>query len=204
MQQRYYDPIAGRFLSVDPVTTDANTGELFGRYHYANNNPYRFMDPDGRQSWPVEKTSDGRVIITSGFGPRNTGIPGASTNHNGTDFRARQGAAIMSAQDGKIASIDNREKGGDTIYIANNDGSMNGYAHTAAASGLKVGDAVSEGQKIGTSNGSGTKQPHLHFTYMQGSTDKRATEATPRVDPMTTQFKDKPKSESCVKGKSCG
>lgn len=48
MQQRYYDPIAGRFLSVDPVTTDAKTGDFFGRYHYANNNPYKFKDPDGR------------------------------------------------------------------------------------------------------------------------------------------------------------
>ena len=48
MQQRYYDPVAGRFLSVDPVTTDADTGKSFGRYHYANNNPYRYIDPDGR------------------------------------------------------------------------------------------------------------------------------------------------------------
>jgi hypothetical protein len=48
MQQRYYDPIAARFLSVDPVTTDAKTGDFFGRYHYANNNPYKFKDPDGR------------------------------------------------------------------------------------------------------------------------------------------------------------
>ena len=50
MQQRYCDPIAGRFLSVDPVTTDANTGKSFGRYHYAENNPYRYNDPDGRAS----------------------------------------------------------------------------------------------------------------------------------------------------------
>jgi RHS repeat-associated protein len=48
MQQRYYDPITGRFLSVDPVATDAATGKAFGRYHYAENNPYRFTDPDGR------------------------------------------------------------------------------------------------------------------------------------------------------------
>lgn len=48
MQQRYYEPVAGRFLSVDPVVTDANTGRSFGRYHYANNNPYKFTDPDGR------------------------------------------------------------------------------------------------------------------------------------------------------------
>ena len=50
MQQRYYDPIAGRFLSVDPVTTDTKTGDSFNRYLYGNNNPYSFVDPDGRQS----------------------------------------------------------------------------------------------------------------------------------------------------------
>jgi RHS repeat-associated protein len=50
MQQRYYDPVIGRFLSVDPVTADANTGANFNRYRYADNNPYKFVDPDGRQS----------------------------------------------------------------------------------------------------------------------------------------------------------
>jgi len=48
MQQRYYDPVAGRFLSVDPVTTNEKNGGFFGRYHYANNNPYKYVDPDGR------------------------------------------------------------------------------------------------------------------------------------------------------------
>ncbi|MCI4567571.1 RHS repeat-associated core domain-containing protein [Lysobacter sp. CFH 32150] len=48
MQQRYYDPGIGRFLSVDPVTANSNTGANFNRYWYANNNPYRFTDPDGR------------------------------------------------------------------------------------------------------------------------------------------------------------
>lgn len=49
MQQRYYDPGIGRFLSVDPVTADGNTGGNFNRYWYANNNPYKFTDPDGRR-----------------------------------------------------------------------------------------------------------------------------------------------------------
>ena len=48
MQQRYYDPLVGRFLSVDPVTTDADTGDSFNRYMYGNNSPYNFRDPDGR------------------------------------------------------------------------------------------------------------------------------------------------------------
>lgn len=48
MVQRYYDPLSGRFLSVDPVASDLQNGWNFNRYNYANNNPYRFTDPDGR------------------------------------------------------------------------------------------------------------------------------------------------------------
>ena len=48
MQQRYYDPEVGRFLSVDPVGVDLATGANFNRYWYANNNPYKYRDPDGR------------------------------------------------------------------------------------------------------------------------------------------------------------
>lgn len=50
MQQRYYDPMIGRFLSVDPVTVNTVTGEDFNRYAYGDNNPYVNVDPDGR-SW---------------------------------------------------------------------------------------------------------------------------------------------------------
>lgn len=45
MQARYYDPVASRFLSVDPVAASA---ESVNRYWYANNNPYKLIDPDGR------------------------------------------------------------------------------------------------------------------------------------------------------------
>ena len=48
MQQRYYDPGIGRFLSVDPVTADGGDMRHFNRYDYAYNNPYKFTDPDGR------------------------------------------------------------------------------------------------------------------------------------------------------------
>nr|WP_203322589.1 RHS repeat-associated core domain-containing protein [Pseudoxanthomonas beigongshangi] len=54
MQQRYYDPVIGRFLSVDPVTAYSSPGANFNRYWYANNNPYRFTDPDGRWSRDFE------------------------------------------------------------------------------------------------------------------------------------------------------
>lgn len=48
MQQRYYDPQVGRFLSVDSMAVDTATAWNFNRYNYAANNPYRYTDPDGR------------------------------------------------------------------------------------------------------------------------------------------------------------
>jgi len=48
MKAGYYDPVAMRFLSPDPVYVDLGSGANFNRYWYANNNPYRFTDPDGR------------------------------------------------------------------------------------------------------------------------------------------------------------
>lgn len=40
-------PQIGRFLSVDPVKA-TSVGGNFNRYWYANDNPYKFTDPDGR------------------------------------------------------------------------------------------------------------------------------------------------------------
>jgi RHS repeat-associated protein len=62
MQQRYYDPVAGRFLSIDPVMTDANTGSSFNRYVYGNNSPYKYTDPDGRFSEAQCKDMGGNCI----------------------------------------------------------------------------------------------------------------------------------------------
>lgn len=51
MQQRYYDQTCGCFLSVDPVAINGSGNwRQFNRYAYSYNNPYRFIDPDGRQS----------------------------------------------------------------------------------------------------------------------------------------------------------
>jgi RHS repeat-associated protein len=49
MQARYYDPGAGRFTSVDPVTfLDTGEPSQLNRYMYANNDPVNVLDPDGR------------------------------------------------------------------------------------------------------------------------------------------------------------
>ena len=57
MQARYYDPVIGRFYSNDPVGTlgHLNEGNIqgFNRYAYANNNPYKYTDPDGKVPVPL-------------------------------------------------------------------------------------------------------------------------------------------------------
>ena len=45
---RWYDPRIGRFLAIDPAGFDPQNPQSFNRYAYANNNPYKYVDPDGR------------------------------------------------------------------------------------------------------------------------------------------------------------
>jgi RHS repeat-associated protein len=44
---RYYDPQVGRFTSIDPAKVTAQNYYSFNRYSYVNNNPYKYVDPNG-------------------------------------------------------------------------------------------------------------------------------------------------------------
>jgi RHS repeat-associated protein len=61
MQQRFFDPVLGRFMSTDPMGTDRGTGWNFNRYNYSANNPYRFVDPDGRRIESKDKNERERI-----------------------------------------------------------------------------------------------------------------------------------------------
>lgn len=47
MQARYYDPLAGRFISPDPLKPWPSLTFKFNRYVYAANNPFTYLDPSG-------------------------------------------------------------------------------------------------------------------------------------------------------------
>lgn len=87
MQQRYYDPHLGVFLSVDPVTAYSNPIGQFHRYRYASNNPYRFTDPDGRQS---ESVMDRRYVYSRLSAEQASGI---DAQHNDIGEKATAGMA---------------------------------------------------------------------------------------------------------------
>jgi len=45
---RWYDPDIGRFTGIDPMPVNPNDYRTFNRYNYGFNNPYKYVDPDGR------------------------------------------------------------------------------------------------------------------------------------------------------------
>lgn len=58
MQQRYYDPVIGRFDSVDAVTALQGGPQHFNLYDYAFNNPFGFTDLDGRAPTKPKQCGD--------------------------------------------------------------------------------------------------------------------------------------------------
>ena len=59
---RYYDPFLGRFMGIDAVGFSEGNIHSFNRCAYGNNNPYRFIDPDGRPPFEMyDPANGGRV-----------------------------------------------------------------------------------------------------------------------------------------------
>ena len=62
MQARYYDPVIGRFLSIDPVTfMDTGDPGYFNRYAYVQNDPINAIDPTGMSKKSVLKEAARQV-----------------------------------------------------------------------------------------------------------------------------------------------
>jgi RHS repeat-associated protein len=66
---RWYEPELGRFLSPDPVQFNDSNIFSFNRYSYANNNPYKFVDPDGRYASPIHGLISFIALTLSGKNP---------------------------------------------------------------------------------------------------------------------------------------
>ena len=62
---RWYDPVIGRFMGIDPVGFKEGNIHSFNRYAYANNNPYKFVDPDGNTAKLIFDYGRGVYIGTS-------------------------------------------------------------------------------------------------------------------------------------------
>jgi FlaG/FlaF family flagellin (archaellin) len=83
-------------LSIDPVVTDANTGDSFNRYVYANNNPYTYIDPDGRQAMSPT------LLMYPADSPKSKGnpVPGLQTIGATKDFLKNYNNMVKANTDG--------------------------------------------------------------------------------------------------------
>ena len=79
----------------------------------------------GNKIWPAV----GQYRITSGYGKRNTGIPGASTNHKGIDVGCPDGTKIVSVLDGKVMFTGYNKYRGYYIMIDHGGGVVTLYQH---------------------------------------------------------------------------
>ncbi len=106
--QRYYDPGIGRFLSVDPVTADGSTGSNFNRYWYANNNPYKFTDPDGRLPLVLIPIGGGIAGGVINIGAQMAKAKGSFTERlsqvNWKQVGVATGAGVLGGSAGAVAS----------------------------------------------------------------------------------------------------
>ena len=55
---RYYDPVAGRFISADAIVPSPGNPQSLNRYAYVRNNPLRYRDPTGRIEEDEEADAD--------------------------------------------------------------------------------------------------------------------------------------------------
>ncbi|MGQ0798496.1 MAG: RHS repeat-associated core domain-containing protein [Pseudomarimonas sp.] len=195
MKARYYDPVAMRFLSPDPVDVSTANGGNFNRYWYANNNPYSNIDPDGRDCVSNNDKTTCTIRVTGTRIPQSitfdtppgiqgTYKSGSITSHD-YDIRTPHTKNDVSVQDSMVrnptpAKENNPASPEGTNNNANPDGAR---GFLADAGGILPGnDGDSPVKSYSFKNGSDTwiinvtRPGHgLHFGYvLRGSVNGEA------------------------------
>ncbi len=161
MQQRYYDPIAGRLLSVDPVVTNASNGSFFNRYVYADNNPYRFVDPDGRAPEPPSFLT----LTTFASLQHGNTLEGATNAGSLTrNFTLPAVAIAASPNAGALAATAVPVAGAAAVAA------KNAVAGAVQAHGPKIAVAIAAGTKVLSNTGAtGPKAPSIPSQGVSGT-----------------------------------
>ena len=125
----------------------------------------------GGYIWPVPSRR-----ITSPFGPRNTGIPGASTNHKGVDIGGVYYTSnVLATKAGIVITSAYSSSYGNYVVVSHGRGNTTLYAHMSSRS-VSEGDVVNQGDVLGITGSTGVSSgPHLHYEI---------TENGSRVNPL--------------------
>ena len=105
-----------------------------------------------------------KTKITSKFGTKRLFNGSLKSYHSGTDFRAKRGTPIVSANDGEVVLVKNRFFAGNSVLVNHGQGIYLGYYHMSRFK-VKKGDFVKQGQVLGLSGATGrVTGPHLHLS----------------------------------------
>lgn len=110
---------------------------------------------------------------------------GAYRRHHAIDLPAVRGTPVVAVADGIIERLGRDRKGGKVVYLRDTTGRFTFYyAHLRAhAKGLKAGDRVTRGQRLGEVGATGhiVGGPHLHFAIFrhEEASDARAFVVNP-------------------------
>ena len=141
--------------------------------------------PNGKYSFPLLR--EAYLFITSPFGMRQDPMDKSKQQmHKGIDIRCKHDAVLATENDGKVVAVNQNVNtaGGKSITVEYNreDGSkvQTTYMHLSEVN-VKVGDAVSAGQKIGVTGNTGTRTTgeHLHFGVKTIAADGTSRDVDP-------------------------
>ena len=119
----------------------------------------------GGYIWPESVSKK----ITSPMGSRNTGIPGASTNHKAVDIGGvGTTTTVVAAKAGTVIISKYSSSYGNYVVISHGPGNTTLYAHMSSRS-VSEGATVSQGQAIGVTGNTGiSRGAHLHYEITEG------------------------------------
>uniref|UniRef100_A0AAU2K0W9 Transglycosylase family protein n=1 Tax=Streptomyces sp. NBC_00049 TaxID=2903617 RepID=A0AAU2K0W9_9ACTN len=134
--------------------------------------PAEQQKPAAQAASPQEKPAAGgfSAPVDAGLGTayRVSGSSWSSGYHTGVDFPVATGTTVKSVGPGQVVSAGWGGAYGYQVVIRHTDGRYSQYAHLSAL-GVKAGQQVSGGQRIGRSGSTGnTTGPHLHFEMRTG------------------------------------
>ncbi|MCB5165488.1 transglycosylase family protein [Streptomyces bambusae] len=109
------------------------------------------------------------VEASIGTAYRVSGASWSSGYHTGVDFRVPTGTSVKAVAAGEIVSAGWGGAYGYQVVIRHTDGKYSQYAHLSAV-GVRAGQQVAGGQRIGRSGSTGNSTgPHLHFEMRTGA-----------------------------------
>lgn len=186
--------IDGEAIGVDEVIASSffHGGKEHLAFQFEQNNSISYFDETGqslRRAFLKAPLSFRRIsskFSKSRFHP----ILKIYRPHSGVDYAASAGTEVQTIGDGKVVKIGYDKASGNYIKIKHNSVYTSGYMHLQRRPKLKIGQYVTQGQRIGRVGQTGyATGPHLDFrVWKNGQTVDPLKIKSPPVEPVAKEY----------------